>query len=1139
VVRALFRRPARHLLWPIGLLLLLTAAVIAAYELIASPLQAMFLARYGERLHFQVEDGPSNRILYPEAGPSDIRLGYVGLPNILQRLQSAGFSVTRQVRQSPEMLRLAGWGLYLPYQEKSAAGLDVRDCQDQSLYTARYPAYTYADFAAVPPVVANTLLFIENRELLDPNHPQRNPAVEWDRLAQAVLEKAMQMVDPNRNVPGGSTLATQIEKYRHSPDGLTLTAGDKLTQMASASVRAYLDGPDTRATRRRIVLDYLNTVPLSAAPGYGEVLGLGDGLTAWFGLDFDRVNRLLAKPANTPEAARAYRHVLGLLIAQRKPSWYLLTGRKNLDQLVDTHLRLLASSGVISPAFRNLALKERIHFRNGEGSEKGKKKKQGRDFIEKKAANAIRTELAALLGVPRLYDLDRLDLRATATLHVPTQRAVTDLLGRLSDPVVAEAAGLFGERLLSPRDDLDKPIYSFTLYQLSEQGALLRVQADNLNQPFDINQGAKLDMGSSAKLRTLITYLTLIAELHGQYAGLTAEQLAAAPKPERDELTRWAIDYLRQAQDRSLRAMLEAAMARTYSANPGESFFTGGGVHRFANFNNDDNGRHVDLWEATRNSINLPFIRLMRDIVRHFMFRAPGTAGRVLHDAEDPRRQSYLLKFADNEGRAFLARFYKKYKGLDTEAVTATLLNHLTANPKRLAAVFRYLHPQADEATFVAFLKSRLANPDAFDEGDFRYLYETYGADKFNLSDRGYITQIHPLELWLVAYLRGHPKAVWSEIVQASTRERVEVYDWLFKTSRKNAQDIRIQSLIEIEAFQEIHRRWRKLGYPFSSLVPSYATAIGSSADRPAALAELMGVILNDGVKLPSVSLTRLEFANGTPYQGVLARNAPTPERIFPVEAAQVIRTALVRVVEEGTARRLKGTFPLPDGGHLTIGGKTGTGDHRFETYAASGAVLESKVVNRTATFAFFLGKSFYGVMTVFVPGEAAADYRFTSGLATQIVKALEPALRPLVLAHELPEPGWTDLARQFDAANPPLPPAKKIAPDAPAPAATEQVPPPDSAANAAKAKAPAVPAKKDGKPSEKPPAQKAAAPTASPAKTPPTEEGLAEGGREGAVAPVTPAPKEPGDAPESRPVEPPNPPPVKEKNSWNPFLNP
>jgi hypothetical protein len=115
------------------------------------------------------------------------------------------------------------------------------------------------------------------------------------------------------------------------------------------------------------------------------------------------------------------------------------------------------------------------------------------------------------------------DLTASSTLHAPTQRAFRAFLRRLSDPVVVEAAGLYGHYLLEADNDLSKPIYSFTLYENTEDGALLRVQADNLNQPFDINKGAKLDMGSSAKLRTLITYLQLVAELHAQYAGLSRQ----------------------------------------------------------------------------------------------------------------------------------------------------------------------------------------------------------------------------------------------------------------------------------------------------------------------------------------------------------------------------------------------------------------------------------------------------------------------------------------------------------------------------------------------------------------------------------------------------------------------------------------
>ena len=107
--------------------------------------------------------------------------------------------------------------------------------------------------------MVDSLLFIENRELLAADVPTKNPAVEWDRFAKAVVDQLIRRVDPEHDAAGGSTLATQIEKYRHSPEGRTTGATEKLRQMASASLRAYLEGEDTTAVRRQLVVDYLNT----------------------------------------------------------------------------------------------------------------------------------------------------------------------------------------------------------------------------------------------------------------------------------------------------------------------------------------------------------------------------------------------------------------------------------------------------------------------------------------------------------------------------------------------------------------------------------------------------------------------------------------------------------------------------------------------------------------------------------------------------------------------------------------------------------------------------------------------------------------------------------------------------------------
>lgn len=63
--------------------------------------------------------------------------------------------------------------------------------------------------------------------------------------------------------------------------------------------------------------------------------------------------------------------------------------------------------------------------------------------------------------------------------------------------------------------------YSFTLYETTPDGNLLRVQADNL-KPAARHQRYRhqLDLGSSARFRTLISYLNVVADLHRRYAEL-------------------------------------------------------------------------------------------------------------------------------------------------------------------------------------------------------------------------------------------------------------------------------------------------------------------------------------------------------------------------------------------------------------------------------------------------------------------------------------------------------------------------------------------------------------------------------------------------------------------------------------------
>ncbi|HJZ16890.1 MAG TPA: hypothetical protein VJ251_15720, partial [Stellaceae bacterium] len=173
-------------------------------------------------------------------------------------------------------------------------------------------------------------------------------------------------------------------------------------------------------------------------------------------------------------------------------------------------------------------------------------------------------------------------------------------------------------------------------------------------------------------------------------------------------------------------------------------------------------------------------------------------------------------------------------------------------------------------------------------------------------------------------------------------------------------------------------------------------SAIGSSGDRPDALADLMGIILNDGVRQPNVDLQRLHFAADTPYETEMTLK-PQPQRVMAPEIAKTLRPALMGVVMEGTATRLRGAYHAPNGTLLPVGGKTGTGDNRLDRFGRGGRLISQRVVDRTATFVFFLGDRFFGTITAYVPGTIAGTYHFTSALAVQLLNALEPQLDPLL----------------------------------------------------------------------------------------------------------------------------------------------
>ncbi len=985
------RRPlVRLVLWPI---LLISLAVAIGYELRTSALQAWLLPRYTARIQYAVAEGPSKSIAYPRSAPFDDRLGYSRLGEFQSRLEERGFEVERQAVVSPEMVRLLDWGVAPPYREPLIAGLKVRGMDGAPLYDATRSQRGFVGFEDVPPLLVQTLLYIENRELLSPYDPRANPAIEWDRMAKASLLYTGTKLGLPMPLQGGSTLAIQLEKYRHSPHGRTSSPLDKLRQVAGASLKAYRAGADTREWRREIVVDYLNTAPLAAAPGYGEINGLGDGLYAWFGLHLDDVKAALSAAEPSPAKVHAYKHALALLIALRAPTTYLQKDRHALNDKVNEYARLLAKDGVIEAELADAVQAAPLGFLDRAPVA------PPLPFARQKAPNAIRTTLLQWLDLPSFYELDRLHLDADGTIDVALQGAVERLFDNLTDKSFVRANGLTGERLLRNADPT-QVVYSLMLFERTPYGNLLRVNADNLERPFDINGGVKLDLGSTAKLRTLAHYLEIVALLHHELQPRDAKQLAEIARDKRDPITAWAADTLAKEPGVGLDAFLQKALDRKYSANPGETFFTGGGTHVFANFDKDDNGRIMPVRTGLRQSTNLVFVRLMRDLVRYHRARLDYDAEALLKDPAHRDRRRMLTEIGDDEGRQVLAKTYRHYSRLTPDAAVARLLGSRAKSPRHLAMLFFAWRLGETPAQLDRWLQSQSVKVAP---ADLDKLARAYSGKRLTVLDYGYLLGRHPLEVWGVGEIVQEPGVTWDAILEHSTAARQLASRWLFGARARGAQDLRLRIRVERDAFERMAPSWQRLGFPFQRLVPSYASAIGSSSDRPAALADLMGIIVNDGVRLPMLRLTRLQWGEGTPYETVMVPKKDAGERVMEPEVARALRGALADVVDNGTARRIAGAFKTPDGHKIIAGGKTGSGDNRVKTFGRGGWLKASRVVNRTATFTFYIDDRYFGVLTAFVPGKEAGGYEFTSALSVSILRLLAPAINARLAGQPLP----------------------------------------------------------------------------------------------------------------------------------------
>ncbi len=174
------RRYGRRLFWLIVLMVLAALGYALSREMDTSRWQARQLSRWAADLDYRLAPGASDAQVYPGAGPFDKRLGYSDLPQLLPRLIKRDYVIVEQARFSAALLDYTRHGLFVPYAEKIQAGLSITDCRAAPLYHFNYPQQLYSDFAAIPPLVVNSLLFIERPR---PARPCAPPGQPGGRLA--------------------------------------------------------------------------------------------------------------------------------------------------------------------------------------------------------------------------------------------------------------------------------------------------------------------------------------------------------------------------------------------------------------------------------------------------------------------------------------------------------------------------------------------------------------------------------------------------------------------------------------------------------------------------------------------------------------------------------------------------------------------------------------------------------------------------------------------------------------------------------------------------------------------------------------------------------------------------------------------
>ncbi|MCP3850694.1 MAG: hypothetical protein GY694_10730 [Gammaproteobacteria bacterium] len=954
------------------------------------------------------------------------RDGIVYYPQLFDVLNDIGFQVDQEthLELTPQAEKLLDMGIipFNHYQGKAFSGLKITDRYDKTIYQYQHPNQ-FKDFKHVHPFVLKALLVWENDKLRqrvfdkEEEGAELNYLIEGPRIIKSVSEYVQYKVTGEGAYSGGSTLMTTLEKITNTPGGRTQSVTDKLNQMIGAGLHLY--GNDSKGSRendevKSALVDFLNTVPMAGGPRShsGELYGFGASYYAWFGHTIDELNEQL-ESRDSLVRSQVFKNICSLIVSIRRPSDLLrspdlinrqanlLLSRLNRKKLLNS--ALFVKSRSLKPAW-----------------DPQKNNPNQLDYAMHREASSARNQYAYLMRQAvakksgkkeakkiNLQTVDAMSVAIEITTDAQLEANIRSVLDDMYTEVAQQSPFVQGRtkgllHSLTP-EELKKIKYGAVVLEI-DKNQKWKILANTDTQSKDVYNPAKqgrFQWGSTAKLRVLVNYLTIVhdeaiklqQELMYQklakVSGLSSmtkntiheqRNIFKDYKGSSVTIKRLLAYYIEKHPNASMEMILNWAMSRRISANPEQKFLTGESWHQFHNYQKSDDKKNPNLWQMTTQSINLSFVRLMRDVVDYYIDQSGFDKIAILTDKKNPVRKKILEKAIQIEEDSYqdgLNFFVELIQDSFARDVALNVAESQTESYKKITN-FEIISKAREIVKVISH---------ADDESVHNEVFKKYDLKKFKHLASWFKRISFYEKRWLLARVRLQHSTSSSLVSEDEKRIIKQTSQW-FRTNKfwkKNT----LYTHMERKAFaQGITPAWKKLGYPFT-VSPSYAVVLGSSGDTPMSLVELAGTLLNNGLHEKNVSaIDRIVLAPDSEFETRFKRKREQ-ERLIPEAVAVVASKAMQGVLKKGTAV-FASRHPLMKYVD-SVGAKTGTGDNRHNQVAVnrSAAVL--------STFDMGEEQSKYAIcITMSVTEGDIERYRFTSKVPVRILARIADHLSPV-----------------------------------------------------------------------------------------------------------------------------------------------